>query len=209
LPSDVEIWNLYGGTEMPYVLAQRLLPETFERANTFTQLGLNVSLSVFPFPDGVAAEALPGRDVGELVVHGPGIFSGYLDPASERLISSSRSHHTGDLVRAESSGRITILGRLDRQVKIDGVRVELDAIEWALESHPDVVEAAAVPTLDRLEVVAFVVSARKSPASLRRELEELCEGRLLPVECPSEYRLIERLPRTPSGKKDRKALHCR
>ena len=96
-------------------------------------------------------------------------------------------------------------GRVDRQVKIRGNRVELDEIEGALAAHPAVSEAGVVATPDRMALEAFVtlVPGQESDAD---EIREHC-ARLLPAYAvPSNVSIREALARTTTGKIDRRAL---
>jgi amino acid adenylation domain-containing protein len=153
----------------------------------------------------------PG-EAGELYIGGRGVARGYLNApelTEQRFVShgGSRLYRSGDLVRETSNGNLVFLGRADDQVKIRGVRIEIGEVEAALRSHPDV-EAAAVtaqpfgPHDTRL--VAYYVPGDQAPtvAALRSHLE----GLLPEVFLPSFFRSVDRLPLTPSGKVDRRAL---
>ncbi|MFF5481858.1 amino acid adenylation domain-containing protein [Streptomyces sp. NPDC012935] len=94
----------------------------------------------------------PEHVIGELYIGGAGLALGYLgDPerTAERFVhhphTGERLYRTGDLGRRMTDGEIEFLGRLDRQVKLNGHRVELAEVETALQTHP-AVEAAAVVT---------------------------------------------------------------
>ena len=137
---------------------------------------------------------------------GPAIFSGYLE--SGKLVGGpgTQGDRTADLATLDENGAIHLLGRIDRTVKILGVRADLDAIEARVESHQDVVEAAVIPSRGSESVLAFVVSSDVDPSELRNKLDRHCRGLFAPWVCPEVYRFLEELPRTSSGKKDRKVL---
>ncbi|MGR6999244.1 AMP-binding protein [Yinghuangia aomiensis] len=78
----------------------------------------------------------------------------------------TRLYRTGDLTRHRPDGTLDYLGRTDHQTKIRGHRIEPTEIETVLTHHPDVAQAAVVPTADRLRLVAYVVGAVE-PAALR------------------------------------------
>ncbi|MFC4536727.1 amino acid adenylation domain-containing protein [Sphaerisporangium dianthi] len=115
----------------------------------------------------------PEHVTGELYIGGAGLALGYLgDPerTAERFVrrpgGGERLYRTGDLGRRLPGGEIEFLGRVDRQVKINGHRVELAEIEAAVQAHPSV-EAAAVTVHDRggtRRLVAFAEPARVAPA---------------------------------------------
>jgi len=118
-------------------------------------------------------------------------------------------HRTGDLVRAEADGVLHFLGRKDRQVKTRGHRVELDEVEAALLAHADVREAAAFVLPDghgshRIEARLVVTGA-----TVPRDLGEHLRDRLPRYAIPERIRTVPELPRTSTGKLDRRRLVAR
>jgi hypothetical protein len=115
-------------------------------------------------------------------------------------------YHTGDLARRLTDGKLDYLGRIDRQVKIRGVRVEPGEVEAALARHPGVREAAVVARGSGAEksLVAWVVPAADGveTAALRTFLRESLPAPMV----PSSVVLLDRLPLTANGKVDRSAL---
>jgi benzoate-CoA ligase family protein len=112
---------------------------------------------------------------------------------------------TGDLFERDDDGYFWYRGRVDDLIKVGGIWVAPAEIEHCLVSHPDVVECAVVGhqqnglTLTR----AFVVV--REPVD-ERSLQEFVRERLSPHKVPREVRIVDDLPKTPSGKLDRKAL---
>ena len=103
---------------------------------------------------------------------------------------------------------IEFLGRIDAQVKVHGVRIELGDVEAALARHPACAAVAATVHADaegRPQLVAFVVS-RPGIAWTATELRAFLRERLPAAMVPSRYVAIDALPRTPSGKLDRRRL---
>ena len=125
-----------------------------------------------------------------------------------RDLPGERLYRTGDLGRWLPDGRLEYLGRLDHQVKVRGFRIELGEIEAALAAHPGVREAVVValgePGGDR-SLAAYVVTAGQA-APTSGELRDHLRGRLAEFMVPSSFTFLERLPLTPTGKVDRKAL---
>jgi len=122
-----------------------------------------------------------------------------------------RVYRTGDVVRRCPDGAFAFVGRVDRQVKISGKRVELDEIEHVLRRCGAVADAAVIatePVPGAKRVVAFVTaqdanaSQAEFVANLRRELCAMVPEHLI----PSEVVLSKALPLTPQGKVDRAAL---
>jgi amino acid adenylation domain-containing protein len=156
--------------------------------------------------DRVWARADDGTEVvddqiGELMVEGPTVMLGYWGEPPQGKV-----YATGDLVRRRSDGEYVFVGRRDHMVKVRGFRVELAEIEAALASHPSVTEVAVVaegPGED-LRLVAYVVS-RDAPPTLV-SLKRHCVDHLPRYMAVHDVRYVRSLPRTSTGKVDRKAL---
>ena len=145
---------------------------------------------------------------GEILIGGAGVAAGYVgqpEITAERFIvrDEARCYRSGDLGRFRSDGSLELLGRLDDQVKIRGIRVEPAEIEAALVSHPGVSAAAVVAVEGNL--VAHVCAAQSSEAELRRFLTTRLPGAFI----PRVWAFHRELPRTTSGKIDRRALIAR
>ena len=165
-----------------------------------------------PVPAGVPAE---------LAIGGANLARGYLgrpeltaqrfvpDPfAGAAAPPGARLYRTGDLARWLPDGRLDFLGRIDQQVKIRGVRVELGEVESALLAHPSVREAAVLakesPRGD-LRLAAYLVAGPEvagNAASLRKFLGAALPDPML----PAAFVFLDSLPRTATGKLDRRAL---
>jgi amino acid adenylation domain-containing protein len=148
---------------------------------------------------------------GELLVGGVALARGYLhrpELTAERFVERGgrRYYRTGDLVRRLPDGALQFLGRLDGQVKVSGYRVELGEVEVALAAHPAVREAAVTvherAAGDRRLVGYVAADAGADPAALRA----FARGRLPEYMVPSAVVVLDALPRTPSGKVDKRAL---
>ncbi|HEX3529301.1 MAG TPA: amino acid adenylation domain-containing protein, partial [Thermoanaerobaculia bacterium] len=158
--------------------------------------------------------AVPLGVPGELCLAGPALARGYAgrpDLTAERFVPDpfggepgERLYRTGDLARRRAEGALEILGRIDHQVKIRGVRVEPGEVEAALEALPGVRSAAVVSAGEGAErrLVACVVAADAAPNDLRDALRR----RLPDAMIPAGWIVLPALPLLPSGKVDRKAL---
>ena len=161
---------------------------------------------------------LPAGIEGELYIGGEGLARGYLgapgltaarfgpDPISG--VPGGRLYRSGDLARYRLDGELLFVGRADDQVKVRGYRVEPGEVEQALLRHPMIAEAAVVARAEddtRQVLTAYVVprgSPAADPAELRAHLRSLLPHYLV----PDAYLTLDRLPRTPNGKVDRRAL---
>jgi aryl carrier-like protein len=113
---------------------------------------------------------------------------------------------TGDLARWQPDGKIRFLGRSDHQVKVRGIRIELGEIETRLLAHPGVKEAVVLPGESKTgekHLCAYIVPEKELVVSALRENL----SKKLPVYMiPSFFLMLEKMPLTPTGKLDRKAL---
>lgn len=149
---------------------------------------------------------------GEICIGGHGLSAGYLNRAalSEKKFvlnphDGKRIYKTGDLGRWLPDGNIEYLGRKDDQVKIRGYRIELGEIENALRQLEQVDEAVAALWLNHnneKELVAYVISSQQlNIQMLRSELKHLPAYMI-----PSYFVQIDKMPLSPNGKINKKAL---
>ncbi|MCX4818020.1 amino acid adenylation domain-containing protein [Streptomyces sp. NBC_01239] len=152
---------------------------------------------------------LPPGVPGELCIAGTGLARGYLgDPAKTAgafvphpYRPGERVYRTGDRGRMHPDGTFTYLERMDRQVKVRGVRVELGEVEAALREHPSVTDAAVVTrraATGDLRLAAYAV-LDDGQASVR-ELREHLSTRLPGYAVPTTLTVLPALPRSASGK---------
>jgi natural product biosynthesis luciferase-like monooxygenase protein/amino acid adenylation domain-containing protein len=159
-------------------------------------------------------QLLPVGAVGELYVGGPGVARGYLgqpELTGQRFVAdpvtgSGRLYRTGDLVRWNHQGLLEYLGRVDRQVKVRGFRVEPGEVEAAITAHPDVAEAAVVPVTGRTTQLAGYLAARPGVSLNPGGLREFLQERLPDYLVPSHLVTLPSLPRTRNGKVNLAAL---
>ncbi|NYT94925.1 non-ribosomal peptide synthetase [Salinispora sp. H7-4] len=196
-----ELHNLYGPTEASVdVTATRCRPGEpvtigTPIANTRAYI---LDQDLQPVPVGVPGELmLAGVQLARGYLHRPALTADRFVP--DPFTPGGRLYRTGDLARHRPDGQIDYLGRLDHQVKINGIRVELGEVEHALTENP-AVRAAAV-TVDDGQLVAHLVSdadLATLPDFLRAQLPEAM--------IPTHWLTYPALPLTTSGKVDRNAL---
>ncbi len=156
---------------------------------------------------------------GEICVGGAQVSLGYLhhdELTAERFVPdpfsddpSARLFRTGDRARVLPSGDLMFLGRADDQLKLRGFRIEPGEVEAALRDHPLVDEAAVVLREDdpgSRRLVAYLVPAPGWSDSAVPEVHRWLRDRLAPYMVPAAFVRLDALPRTPSGKLDRRAL---
>ncbi|MDZ5442292.1 amino acid adenylation domain-containing protein [Micromonospora sp. 4G57] len=160
-------------------------------------------------------EPVPPGTPGEVLIGGVGLARGYLGrPAltAEQFVPDpfsgepgARLYRTGDRAVWLPDRQLLFLGRVDRQVKVRGQRVELGEVEAVLGDHPLVRQAAVVPVDGPAgtELVAVVTPAQSPPDA---ELVEFLRQRVPDVMVPRRLLRLDELPLTPSGKRDRARL---
>jgi amino acid adenylation domain-containing protein/non-ribosomal peptide synthase protein (TIGR01720 family) len=209
------LYNLYGPTEAAIDVSHWTCVEEGRHAVPIGRPIANLRLHILdaqlnPVPQGVP---------GELYIAGIGLARGYHrrpELTAERFLpdpfgpAGSRMYRTGDLVRWRADGAIDYLGRIDHQVKIRGFRVELGEIEALLSAQPGVAESVVVARDSQIgkQLVGYLVAeplpADESAwlagikAALKAELPEHM--------VPSILMRLERMPLSPNGKLERRAL---
>jgi amino acid adenylation domain-containing protein len=213
LDSGATVWHLYGPTEATiWSTAQRVGREHASCEAATVPIGgplpgvvcRVVDEHLEPVPDGVPGELLLG---GAQLPDGywrraPGAAPAFITGPS----GQGRLYRTGDRVRRLGNGTLRFLGRRDHQVKIRGHRVETGEVEARLIAHPEV--TAAVVTADETggerRLVAHV--ARRDGGLTENALRRHVQAGLPGYMHPAAYVLLDRLPRTRTGKVDRAAL---
>ncbi|WP_183300986.1 non-ribosomal peptide synthetase, partial [Cupriavidus alkaliphilus] len=204
--------NLYGPTEAAIDVTHWACRDDGGHAVPIGRPIANVSAHVLdgamhPVPEGIA---------GELYLGGAGLARGYLGRAAltaERFVADphgvhgERLYRTGDLARRRADGQIEYLGRLDHQVKIRGLRIELGEIEARLLAHGSVREAVTIALTGDgpARLVAYAVPAAGAAIdtdALRGWLAQALPDYMV----PGAIVVLERMPVTPNGKLDRRAL---
>ncbi|WP_074262236.1 non-ribosomal peptide synthase/polyketide synthase [Pseudomonas aeruginosa] len=224
----VRLLNTYGPTEAtvtvttldcaPYVDGSKAIPATMPIGKVLP------GRAIYLLDD--AGQPAPVGAVGELVIGAELLARGYFkrpdltaarfipDPFDEQ--GGGRLYRTGDLARYGADGVIEYVGRVDHQVKVRGFRIELGEIEACLGEHPAVREALviAIEGTAGAQLVAYLVPQAEALASatleiqaaLRNELKALLRDSLPEYMVPAHLLFLERLPLSPNGKVDRKAL---
>jgi amino acid adenylation domain-containing protein len=145
---------------------------------------------------------------GELLITGPQMSAGYLDPADDagRFVERDgrRWYRTGDRIRRLPDGELVYLGRLDSQVQVQGWRVELAEVEHVLRACGGVEDAVAVgaTTPSGTELVVYYTGEPRPAAQLSRALRELLPKGML----PRHYEHLPEFPLNSNRKVDRKEL---
>lgn len=220
LPGVERVFDLYGPSEdTTYSTC------TLRQAGGQANIGTPIDNTVGYILD-QAGQVVQAGWPGELYLGGAGLSRGYLGRAAltaEKFVPDpfsaqpgQRVYRTGDQVRRNAEGVLEYLGRLDHQVKIRGFRIELGEIESRLVALPVLAESTllAVDTPTGKQLVAYLVprdpawlqAAGEQRLALFQQIRQHLQQTLPEYMLPSQWVLLDRLPQTPNGKLDRKAL---
>ena len=199
----LRLYNIYGPTETTTFALNHPITDA-EQAKRFLPIGLPLRGTALQVLDESGSPVLPGTQ-GELYIAGMGLSDGYLNHAQEAFasINGQANYRTGDLCALLPDGSIHFVGRVDRQVKFRGYRIELAEIAHALRAHEDVREAAVfvLPgSTDRL--VAAVTGSTRDEQALHDFLKQSLPHYML----PQQWLFIKALPLNANTKTDYKAL---
>jgi amino acid adenylation domain-containing protein len=208
-PTACTMFNAYGPTEATVCTTVARVPHCDDRVPIGSPLP-NVEVYVLdhamrPVPRGVA---------GELYIGGRGVARGYLrspDLTADRFVpdpfsgrSGDRLYRTGDIVRYRLDCQLAFVGRVDGQVKVRGLRIELGEVHAVLAQQPGVRTAVVATREDQpgdLRLVAYLVpepGAQPDPITLRRGLRELLPEYMI----PGSFVTVDAIPQNLHGKVD-------
>ena len=221
-----EVWNMYGPTETTVAVTAVRVTAAMAASDRPLPIGRPApGLDVWIADPADPLRRLPDGATGEIVVAGAQVAPGYLPsggaddarPAFWTLPDGRRAYRTGDLGAIDAAdGSLVYGGRLDRQIKLHGYRLELEEIEARLRDVPGVADGAVL-AIDRDgrpdHLLAVVVADATSGSPLPeagRPLAARVRGALaewLPDHAlPRLVRRVAALPLTANGKLDRRAL---
>jgi amino acid adenylation domain-containing protein len=215
LAPSVELFHFYGATEVWGVFHHRIDGEPLGEGPVPIGRPQGYTDVVLVAHDGSPA---PAGGEGELYVRGPKVMKGYWgDPAgtAAALVADPTGrfpgelvYRTGDLVREGPDGVFEYAGRLDHMVKSRGYRVELGEIETALAAHEAAHDAVAiaVPHSEWGSAIVAFVEPRNGVRPTAAELRGFLSTRLPAYMVPERIEVLDVLPRTASGKPDRRRL---
>jgi acyl-coenzyme A synthetase/AMP-(fatty) acid ligase/acyl carrier protein len=215
IPGGAEMVNLYGPTETTLV-------KCFHRVAGEIEPGLQPVGVPLPQTQALVLNAAGQPcgigELGEVVLRTPFRTLGYINSPQEmhthflpnpfRDDADDLLYFTGDRGLYRVDGVLDLLGRLDDQLKIRGVRVEPGEVAAVLAEHPAVGACVVIGRKDALggdALVAFVVSASDQRITVG-ELRTFLGARLPAALVPSEWQFLDALPQLPNGKVDRSAL---
>lgn len=202
--ADAHIMNGYGPSETTISCTMAVISRSDKI--TIGKPASNVQAQILDSDGNI----LPAGALGELVICGEGVGAGYIgleELTREKFITIKglKAYRTGDLALFDQAGDIIFRGRMDNQVKLRGLRVELGEIETAINAFPGVSTSIVVmkgPENDRFLAAYFTAQEEIDLAALQSFLSD----RLTHYMVPGVYLQLDAMPLTANGKIDRKAL---
>ncbi|MEN3334096.1 MAG: hypothetical protein V7641_3461 [Blastocatellia bacterium] len=223
----VRLLNTYGPTEATVVatagdLTQAMCGQSHDEVSNEVSIGSPVANTEVHLLD-ANLELVPIGVVGELHIGGAGLARGYMNSPEKTAAKfiphpfaskpGARLYKTGDLARYRPDGQIEFCGRADNQVKISGFRIELEEIEAAIASHPEVGDTVVLARADEpgeQTLVAYVVPAAgcrtDDQATMAAALRRFLKGKLPHYMVPAAFILLDAMPLSPNGKINRNLL---
>ena len=196
----VPVLEAYGMTEASHQMSSNPLPPD-RRIPGSVGRGTGVEIAVLDD----AGSLLPTGAAGEVSIRGANVIDGYENnPEANRASFTNGWFRTGDLGTLDAQSYLRLLGRIKELINRGGEKIAPREIDEALESHPAVKEAVSFgvphPTWGE-EVAAAVVLSAPVP---EKELIAHCRGRLAEFKVPKQVHIVESIPRTPTGKVQRR-----
>jgi non-ribosomal peptide synthetase component E (peptide arylation enzyme) len=156
---------------------------------------------------------LPTGSSGELLVKGPGFFTGYYlnDEENAKAFDADGFFRTGDVARISEDGCVTITGRIKEMINRGGESISATVIEELIDRHPDIVAVAVVAMPDPLmgeRVCAYVQPKSGCSLTFETVIAFLREEKASVLELPERIEFVAELPYTPAQKTDKKALQA-
>jgi acyl-CoA synthetase (AMP-forming)/AMP-acid ligase II len=194
------VLEAYAMTEASHQMTSNPLPPGARKPGSVGR-GTNVDVAIMD----EAGTLLPAGTQGEVVIRGPNVTRGYHNnPEANAASFTNGWFRTGDRGVQDADGYLTLIGRIKELINRGGEKISPLEVDAVLLSHPAVAEAATFGAPDAKygeEVQAAVVL--KGPATVE-ELQAYCRGRLADFKVPKVIYLTKELPRTPTGKIQRR-----
>ena len=194
------VTRAYGSTEHPMATASNQRDTPDERAETD---GRAIHATQVRIVDD-SGSALPAGAIGEVLVRGPALFVGYLDPdLNHDSFTRDGWFRTGDLARLRPDGYLEITGRQKDIIIRGGENISAKEIEDHLFGHPKIAEVAVIAAPDPVlgeRVCVVVVPKAGQTITLAEIIEWLKARQLAKQKLPERLTVLDELPRTASGK---------
>ncbi|KAK2993181.1 hypothetical protein RJ640_030805 [Escallonia rubra] len=203
----LELTQAYGLTETSGGVSRTLGSEECQVLGSTGRLDPNCEAKVVDPETGIA---LPPSKQGELWVRGPFIMKGYVDDeeATSASVDSEGWFRTGDLCYFDNQGLLFVVDRIKDLIKYKGYQVAPAELEDVLQSHPDIAEAAVVPSPDEEagEIPMALVVRRSGSNIAESEIKDFVAKQVAPYKRIRRISFINEIPKNATGKVMRREL---
>ncbi len=205
--TGVRFLPAYGASELPVLSANPVHRPAEWRLDSVGLAPAGVELRAVDLDTG--AVLTPGA-VGELEARSPSLMIGYLPEDANAAAIVDGWYRTGDVGSVDAEGWVTITDRVKEMIKVNGFQVAPAEVEGVLLGHPDVLDCAVYgvphPATGEAVVAAVVLKPGSSATATATELREMVAADLAGYKRIAELRVVEQIPRLPSGKVLRREL---
>jgi amino acid adenylation domain-containing protein/thioester reductase-like protein len=202
--SDAVVYNSYGPTETTITSNNKEVTDV----NDLT-VGLPHINYITDVRD-IDGKLVPNGVMGELYIGGTGVGKGYYNMPEKTeevflTIDGIPYYRSGDYAIELPNGEIDIKGRIDNQIKLRGLRIEIGEIETNIGQYPDIRQAVVVikEINDNEHLCAYYTADKEID---KNDLKEFLKGRLTRYMVPTVFMQLDEMPQTPNGKTDLKQL---
>ena len=200
----VPVLEAYGMTEASHQMASNPLPPGARKAGSVGS-GTGVRIGIMD-ADG---RLLQTGEQGEIVIQGLNVIQGYENnPEANASSFTNGWFRTGDQGFLDADGYLTLVARIKELINRGGEKISPREIDEVLMAHPDVAEAVAFGVPHRMwgEEVAAAVVLRDQSTCTDAELVSYCRDRLAEFKCPKKIHITQTIPRTATGKIQRRVV---
>jgi acyl-CoA synthetase (AMP-forming)/AMP-acid ligase II len=199
---EVPVLEAYGMTEAAHQMASNPLPPGVRKPGT-VGLGTGVQIGIM---DSTGQLLAPGQP-GEVVIQGANVIQGYENNPEANISSFVNGwFRTGDQGVLDGDGYLRLIGRIKELINRGGEKISPREIDEVLLTHPAVAEAVCFgvshPTWGEEVAAAVVLQEQVSESDLLR----YCRDRLADFKCPKRIYVVDSIPRTATGKIQRRAV---
>lgn len=196
------VLEAYGMTEASHQIATNPLPPAERKAGT-VGLGANVEVGIM---DKEGHLLSPGAQ-GEVVIRGANVIAGYEDnPEANATSFTNGWFRTGDEGIIDRQGYVKLIGRIKELIVRGGEKISPLEVDQVLQLHPAVAEVATFGVPHRIYGEEVAAAVELSAPATEEELLAFCRERLADFKCPKKIHIVERIPRTATGKIQRKTV---
>jgi oxalate---CoA ligase len=200
----VPVIEAYGMTEAAHQMASNSLPPGLRKPGTVGRAaGPEIAIM------NEAGDLLRSGDIGEIVIRGPNVTSGYENnPTANQTAFTDGWFRTGDQGLIDRDGYVSITGRLKELINRGGEKISPREVDEVLIDHPDVEQAVtfAVPHPQLGEDVGAALVLRSGSTASETEIQEFAAERLAYFKVPRWIRFLDEIPKGPTGKLQRIGL---